>query len=163
MKRLSMLAVFVSFAVAPTLVFADPRPPGGPGGPGGPESPLAYAAHDLTYASQQLSQILSARGPTDHVFQDAVTLYDAAEHFEEEVALGPEDLDVDFAAIEATFEEMRGELRSAPCIQHNPQARSAWFQISEANLRLRITWFTHVTFGGAPPASPSPLPAAPRW
>jgi hypothetical protein len=148
MKRLSMLAVLVSFAFVPGLAFAHCPPPSGPGGHG--ES-LVDAAHDLTYASEQLSQILSSRGPGDQVYQDAVTLYDAADHFEEEVLLGPEDLDVDFAAIEATFDDMRGEIRNAPCVQHDPAARSAWFQIAEANLRLRIAWFAHLSCPVAPP------------
>jgi hypothetical protein len=152
MKRLSMLAVFASFALAPSFAFADP-PPVGPGGPG---TALAYAAHDLTSASELLTQILGARAPADHVVEDAMTLYDAAEHFEEEVILGPEDLDVDFAAIEATFNEMREEFRRAPCIQQDAAARSAWFQVSEANLRLRVTWFSHCP--GAPPGR-----VAARW
>jgi hypothetical protein len=157
MKRLSMLAVFVSFAFAPGLAFAHSPPQCGHEDPG--ES-LVDAAHDLTYAARQLSLILSSRGPTDLVYQDAVTLYDAADHFEEEVLLGPEDLDVDFAAIEATFDDMRDEIRNAPCVQHDATARSAWFQIAEANLRLRISWFAHLSchIAPLPPACPLPLP-----
>jgi hypothetical protein len=155
MKRLSMLAFFVSFALVPGLALAHYPPPYAHGDPG--ES-LADAAHDLTYATDQLAQILSSQGRADLVYQDAITLYDAADHFEEEVLLGPEDLDVDFAAIEATFDEMRGEIRNAPCVQHDPAAHSAWFQVAEANLRLRVTWFGQLSCHVRPPPLSCALP-----
>jgi hypothetical protein len=145
-KKLSALVICAVLALSPSVAPACPvAPPPAPPCPAPcpPPNPLADVAHDLSIATGQLSEILSAHGPDDHVYEDALTLYDAAEHFEEEVLLGPEDLDVDFAAIEHTFNEMRAEFRNAPCIQQNPAARSAWFQISEANLRLRIAWFSH--------------------
>jgi hypothetical protein len=54
---------------------------------------------------------------------------------------------------------MRDEFRASPCVQTNPAARSAWFQIAEANLHLRIAWFSHpiVSVGAVPPVVPPPV------
>jgi hypothetical protein len=128
----TMLTAAAILAV-PSAAFAFP--------PAGPGSYLDEVARDLTASAQNLEYILQYTAPGSEAYNDAETLYLAAEHFQEEVELGPEDLDVDFNAIEQTLDDLRGHFTSCSEYTRFPQVRSAWFRVEESNIRLRQTWY----------------------
>ena len=103
---------------------------------------LAYAAHDLAYASQEFTKTVRQAMPGSPLANDAETLFDSAEHFQEEVDLGPQDLDVDFDTIESVFDQVRAEFQAAPGVQAIQPVVTGWFETEEANVRLRQAWST---------------------
>ena len=114
----------------------------------GPGSQLDFAARDLTYSVQNLVYIMNFIAPNSDPYRDAVTLSYAASHFQEEVELGPQDLEVDFNTIEQTFDELRQHFMSCGEFTRLEQMRSAWFRVEESNLRLRQSWLGGDDHGG---------------
>jgi hypothetical protein len=103
----------------------------------GAGSYLDVVARDLTSSAQNLTYVVRLVGANGDAYQDAITLSQAAEHFQEEVELGPEDLDVDFNAIEQTFNELGTHFKGCHEYGVYEQVRTAWFRVEEANVRLR--------------------------
>ena len=106
----------------------------------GPGSQLDFSARDLTNSVQNLVYIMNFIASNSDPYRDAVTLSYAASHFQEEVELGPQDLDVDFNTIEQTFDELKQHFMSCGEFTRFEQMRSAWFRVEESNLRLRQSW-----------------------
>ena len=127
--------------------------------PGGTGSYVDFAARNLTSSAQNLVYILQTNQAPAYVTADAQTLVDAAEHFQEEVELGPEDLDQDYVLIEQTFTTLQG--RFAGYVQqlpYLPQLASAWSQVAGANTQLTQAWSQAGGGGINPPPPPPPPP-----
>lgn len=104
---------------------------------------LDFAANGLVSAANQLVQALLSCHGESHIVMDAESLAVAAEHFRDKVELGPEDLDIDYESVTEAFLEVTRRLLSSDEIRFNRNARSAYFKVSGANLRLRQAWLGH--------------------
>jgi hypothetical protein len=108
---------------------------------------LDYAANSLTFAAGQVVTELQKIHCLTDTLLDAQTLQDGAEHFQEEVELGPVDLPTDFATINEVYNEVRSELTASNELKQNADVRNAWFDTEEAFINLRLAWAHYLNPG----------------
>jgi hypothetical protein len=105
---------------------------------------LDYVANTFVLATQQLVKELTEHmGATAHVTQDAQTLSAGADHFKEEVELGPQDLDQDFNVISQVYNDTSSDIEESLESQNLTDVREAWFDAQESWINLRQAWLEH--------------------